>query len=286
MTAPFFKIFVFDNLNEEALDVEPDGYLGETAANCFYLDIEVPPGYQAIGFNVADDRSVTMARDWRAKPQDEEDPALETPEGTRIYRRNVPVVESDLRLSAKTTKYPQNNLRILQNLGDGYFQQWRVSIVSQDGHFFLVTEKMYEPFRCYRSGDSVICPTHQEKWGSFVTFLNLALRGSAQQALPPIRELAEDEEKKQPKAKPNGISQGQGRVIWYSQAEQMGMVMTKEGAARVHWTNIKSRGDSRLAHLNEGELVSYEELTRPHLTRARSTGFKLEAVGVRLIESE
>jgi hypothetical protein len=286
MNAPFFKIFVFDNLEEDAIPVEPDGYLGETEASCFYLDVEIPPGYEAIGFNVADDRSITKARDWREKPQDDEDPAMQTPEGTRIYRRNVPVVESDLRLCAKTTKYPQNNLRILQGLGDGYFQQWRVSIISQDGHFFLVTEKMYEPFRCYRSGTSVICPAHQEKWGAFVTFLNFALRGSAQEALPPIRELAEDEEKERPKAKLNGISQGQGRVVWYSRAEQMGMVMTKEGAARVHWTNIKPRSDSRLAHLNEGELVSYEELTRPHLTRARSTGFKLEAVGIKLIESD
>lgn len=285
MKAPaYFDVYVSDDLGY-VINAEPDGHLDETETAYFRLEIEIPPGYEAIGFNVAKNRDVTIARDWRAKPQDDEDPALEKPEGTRIYRRTVPVVETSNEPYIKTTKFRQNNLRILQNLGSGYFQQWRVSVVSQNEHFFLVTEKMYETFRCYRSGNSVRCPAHQEKWGAFVTFLNFALRGSAQEALPPIRELAEDEEKEHPKAKPNGISQGQGRVVWYSQAEQMGMVMTKEGAARVHWTNIKPRSDSRLAHLKEGELVSYEKLIKPQASRGL-TGFKLEAVGVKLIESD
>ncbi|GEM_PF-1124798 len=286
MNAHFFKIYVFDSLSEITLQVESDGYLGETMADCLYLDIEIPPGYEAFGFNVTDNRSIAKARDWRAKPQDNEDPALETPEGTQIYRRNIPIVESDLQPNVKTTKYPQNNLRILQSLDNGYFQQWRVSIVSQKNKLFLVTEKLYQPFRCYRSGTSVVCPTHQEKWSAFVEFLNFALSDSIKEALPPIRELIEDEKKESPEVKTHKINQDQGRVIWYSQAEQMGMIKTNEGVARVHWSNIKPRSDSRLIHLKEGELVSYEELIHPRLTRARSTGFKLEAVGVKLVSTE
>jgi cold shock CspA family protein len=104
------------------------------------------------------------------------------------------------------------------------------------------------------------------------------LLGEAFQSLPPIKEIT-DERPNGDSPKLNGISEGEGRVVWFSDAEQYGMLMTKLGPARVHWREINRRG-SRRRYLQAGELVAFDELAKPHLTKARDTGFKLEAVRV------
>ncbi|MDF1497565.1 MAG: cold shock domain-containing protein [Patescibacteria group bacterium] len=287
------------NLNkEDEISIDPDGYLGTVDSmdlvdlkstpqrwQSLLIELVIDPNAQIWGFNVTENADVVPARDWRAKPADEEDPAHNTPEGSRIYRRLVPVTESEL-MTVATTKYPNNNLRLLESLGDGYFQLWSVGIATQSGEFFLVVEKMYQPFRCYRSGETVVCPSYMGSdkrpgWVPFITLLNRVLKGEDFEALPPIKEVRN--EKSSTKPKMNGISEGEGRVVWFSHARQYGMLMTKQGPARIHWREIDRPG-ARRRHLNDGEKVTFEALNKPHLTNARDTGFKLEAVGVTLKE--
>ncbi len=256
------------------------------------VEVEVAPGVEVYAFNVNDHKDVVAARNWRIKPLDNEDPALDAPEGAKVYRRFVPVTESELRV-VPTTKFPNNNIRLLEALGDGYFQLWRVAIVSQYGDFFLTVEKVREPFRCYRSGEiSVVCPAHvenekQKGWPRLLTLLNSVLTGETFQSLPPIKELTNPTKPASVPSshKTNGIEDGEARVAFFADAEGWGMLHTKEGAARVHWQNVNRPG-SRRTYLKPGELVSYTELTKPHLTRERGTGFKLEAVGVTLKEEK
>jgi len=306
----FIKISLYNMKQAEPLAVEPDGHLGTAVSlgliteeeledaddeegkvrfDSILLEVEVEPKHQVFGFNVTEQKDVVPSRDWRVKPQDDEDPAHDAPEGTRIFRRSISVTESELHIYP-TTKFPGNNLRILEGLGNGYFQLWRVAVVSQNGNFFLVVEKLYKPFRCYRSGKTVLCPIYQANkdegkigWAALFTMLQRILKGEDFENLPEAHEVSTDP-KPEPEAKPaNGISANEGRVVWFSDAEQYGMLMTKQGPARAHWRNIR-RPNNRRVHLVPGELVTFTELTEPHNTKGRDTGFKYEAVGIELKE--
>jgi len=296
-------INVYNLTKIEPLKVAPDGYLGSVDTmelntlpatpiqgsegetlkrwRSILVELVVAPGVRIWAFNVNESADVVPSRDWHEKPADEEDPAHDAPEGAKVYRRSVPVTESELHC-VPTTKYPNNNIRLLQGLGDGYFQLWSVGIVSQGGEFFLVVEKMYQPFRCYRSGITVVCPNYlgndkRPSWVPFITLLNRVLNGEDFEELPPIKAVGNEKPQAQPRM--NGIVEGEGRVVWYSSARQYGMLMTKQGPARVHWLEINRPG-SRRRHLEEGEKVVYKALNQPHATNLRETGFKLEAVGV------
>lgn len=305
-------LFRVVNLKTEALcEIESDGRLGtvdsmsivkgeiiweeddesEIIRNYAQLMIElvVEPGRDLYVFTVNGNKDVIPSRDWRAKPIDEDDAALDEAEGTKIYRCSVPVVKSELNGDA-TTKSPFNSLRLLEPLGDGWFQMWRVSIVAQNGLFFLVEEQVYEKFRLYKSGNTIICPffqkdeeEHRKGWPALITLLNRVVKGKAFQELPPFQEISNDPPLPGFKNLKKGLKTGQARVAWFSNAEQFGMLVTPEGNARVHWSQIE-RPNSERRFLKPGELVSYKELTKPHNTTARETSFKLEAVGVSLIQ--
>jgi len=279
------SISLYSQTNPTPIEIDADGCLGDLPWKSVLIEIVVDPGIEAYGFNVTENADVTPSRDWHLKPGDEDDPACKLPPGTRVFRRSVPITESEMH-GHLTSKYPNNNIRLLQGLGNGYYQLWCIAVVCQDGEFFLTLEKMYTPFRCYRSGVSVICPTYladgkRPGWPPFITLLNRVLKGEAFEALPPIKAINEAKPPADGAKKLNGISEGEGRVIWFSEAQQYGMLNTKQGPARIYWREI-SRPGSRRRYLKSGELVTYTELAKPHLTRARDTGFKLEAVGVAL----
>ncbi len=253
------------------------------------IEVAVEPERQIYAFTVNGNKDVIPSRDWRAKPIDEEDASLEEPEGTKVYRATVPVQYSELNGDA-TTKSPFNSIRLLEPLGGGWFQMWRVSIVAQDGLFFLVEEQVYEKFRLYKSGNTVVCPyfqkdeeEHRKGWPALITLVNRVVKGKYFAELPPIEDIASDPPLPSFKNLKKGLKPGQARVAWYSDAEQFGMLVTPKGNARVHWSQI-NRPNSRRRYLEAGELVTYKELTKPHNTTGRETSFKQEAVGVSLIQ--
>jgi cold shock CspA family protein len=278
-------------VEEKPLRVKGDDELTLRRWESLLLEITVAKNAHAWVFNVNEEGDVTPSRDWHAKPLDEDDPSHDAPEGTKVHRRYIPIAEAEI-YGVPTTKYPNNNLRILEMLDDGYFQLWGVAVVSQRGEFFLTIEKMYSPFRCYRSGKTVVSPTHHanEKnpgWVPFITLLNRVLKGNLLETLPSIEEI--DNEKPQPKQQKNSISEGEGRVVWFSQMRQYGMLLAKEGDRTVqvmaHWQHI-NRDGSRRRFLQDGEKVKFEKLTKKHSTTKRASGFTMQAEGITPVTEE
>lgn len=206
----------------------------------------------------------------------------EDPADDRVYEQQMGVAVT--RDGTYTTKFPNNNLWLVEHLGDAWYQLWRVSVVSQDGTFFLTTELMYEPFRAYADGGHIKCPAYADKWPALVTYLEQALKNDISQ-LPPIEQQATDDAGRT-SALPSAedLEKGTARVLWYSQAEQYGALATPEGNARVHWSRI-TNGHNKRKHLLAGQLVHYKVLQEPQTHKTRGTGFPLEADGVSVINN-
>ena len=209
------KIFVFNPETPEPLTVDKDGYLGtvesmglskrkpkkimgsdgETLENWESLQFEVmaEPGVQIYGFNVDANKDVTACRNWRAKPEDEDDPALDAPEGAKVYRRFVPVIESELR-TGTDYQVPQQQPQvvgsarrwILPAVEDCYcFPAWGVLPHRGKGSRTVPLLPQWSRRWC--------CPAHvenekQKGWPRLLTLLNTVLIGEAFQSLPPIKE--------------------------------------------------------------------------------------------------
>jgi cold shock CspA family protein len=250
------------------------------------IEIVVAKGHKIYGFTVNGNKDVVPSKNWRDAPADDEDQVKFFPKDTRVYRCTVPIRYSENR-DELTTKYPHNNKRLLEALGNGWFQLWSISIIAQDGDFFLTCEKSYEPFRCYRSGSSLICPfflKDEEKnvkgWPPLITLIKRLLKSEDFEALPTSKAAEKDPPLHQQK-KVNGIQDGEGIVDWFSSDMQIGALRTTQGVVRVHWSNVV-RNDFRRKFLQDGERVIFTELTPPAQTKERPTGFKLEAIGVQL----
>ncbi len=302
------SVVLFNSNTENRIEPDQDGYLGtaESMDLEYYDEIyeadenpDTPPRHHKILLEMQITRQEEFVVFVVNQPKDvnpvlnvreyalPDDPATEAPEGTSIYRIYIPVKTT--RDGTVTTKFPTNSIRFLLPLGNGWFQMWRISVVSQEGNFFLVSETVFEPFRCYRADTNVACPlftaTDEEErrdWPAFMTLINRVITGDAFMELPPLSEKAKDPEPMKPEEEEKDLPIGQGRCVWFSQAEQYGMLATKHGNARIHWQNLDPRPDSRRRHLNSGELVEIAQLTQP-VEGKRRTDFTQEAIGVRLI---
>jgi cold shock CspA family protein len=178
-------------------------------------------------------------------------------------------------------KYPDNNIRILAiDEATRAISLWTVSIVNQDQRFFLVIQENGE-FQTYCTYDDhdkavVACPDI-ERWESLIMFLNNLIDP---ESLLGLNEYKAPEKKN---GKPV-LAGNEGYVLWFSDAENIGVIETVEGAARVHWSAI-ARSDSRRAFFKPGEKVTFTKLISPNNTRVgRSSTFRFEAAGVTVIE--
>lgn len=215
--------------------------------------------------------AVQMKRDLSIDPIKE----LMIRKGTKWYETKVPVKDSkDL---VPTTKYPQNYMALVELDAEkpGLVRIWEVALVSQKGVFWATTQCTYE-VQCYRAGDvggHLRCPFFQEEKAreSLMALLD-NLFGSTLDKLPPISEY-----------RPPAISPkpwpDYGHVLWWNCAMQYGAILTTEGVARVHWSQLKDV--SGLAYLAKDDIVTYGELGKPFQTYERETSLKLEALGVR-----
>lgn len=76
-----------------------------------------------------------------------------------------------------------------------------------------------------------------------------------------------------PETRPN-----HGRVLWWNCAMGLGVIMTTEGVARIHWKNVKDADG--FVRFKKDDLVTYDELGTPFQSFERATKVKLEAFGV------
>jgi len=192
--------------------------------------------------------------------------------GLRIYPTRIAIKESEVSGVAHT-EYPNNHVRLLHYVGNGNVEHWEIALVSQNGYFWVTVQKTYDIKVGCDGEDHFLCPDFADKWPQLVGILGELLAGFD---LP---------EEVTPMPKPmlpvSGLKTNEGLVFWWNCAQQMGAITTRQGPARVHWSQITiSNGD--LAKLVDGAKVRFRDLVRPKQTEfGRKTSFKWEAVDVR-----
>lgn len=249
------KIF----LNGKIITPETDGYVGQLSdKDEVIIEATVDAGRDYIyGIEVDGRKNVCFKKDY----------SIETDK--RIFKNKIPIKigHGDIPYAA----YPFNNLRIIRVYKNGKVEMWEIALISRSGNFFLTTQKTYET-RCYRKEGQITCPCFS-KWPQMMDLLHVCLNVNN---LLPIKEYQEEisiiDVKK--------LVKGTGIVQWWNNAQGMGMIITPNGPARVHWKNIFPSNGSRLACLTPGSTVKYKALIKPQQIKVRSTSFRLEAVGV------
>lgn len=258
------------NLNVEI--TETNQYIDSLAVGKATIDVKVDPSVANRIFGIAIDHkhgTVQLKRDLVKDPL----MGLVVETGTKWYQTKVPVMDS--KDFIPTTKYPQNYMALVELDADkpGLVRIWEVALVSQKGLFFVTTQCTYE-VQCYLDGSVLKCPFFQtvKPAPMFVELFFKLFTLELAEKLPPISEY-------RPPADPQEPWPGQGIVLWWNSAMQYGMILTTEGVARIHWSNVKRFADGLIC-LEEGEIVNYDELGTPFQTYERETNLKLEAFGV------
>lgn len=248
------------------LPMEANGYIGEVMSECVLsLRALVAPEKKdrVFGLNVDGRKNVVLKKNLNP---DHDGPA--------IYQAGIQVKYNG---EVFHTEYPNNHLRLL-TLGEaGNVQIWEIAIISQNGQFFVTRQKTWDTW-CYHDDDRLACPLFEglKGWPQMVAVLgNLFAEKLGE--LPPISEKKkEDPNRNDAKV----FAENHGFVIWFNLAQMLGVIKTTEGPARAHWTNIV-RNNGGPAHLKQGELVSYDWLRPPVMTKGRETSMKFDAIGIR-----
>lgn len=251
----------------EVIPAEPDGYVGELTSGTAVIAATVLRGFPFIGIKVDGKKNVVKKKDWSEA------------EGIKVFQAVIPIKTAE-KGGMNHTEYPDNNLRLLEIHPNGHVALWEISLVSQEGYFFLTTQKVYCD-QCYRDGDRIFCAPFV-KWPQLTGpmpedgFNRITLTN-----LLKIENLPLVCDYKSTQTARNGLRPNTGRVLWFNLAQGYGAMNTPKGMARVHWTQIMKEG--RLAFFETGDLVSYKYLTKPNQTKARKTTFPREAYVVSLL---
>lgn len=248
-------------------------YIDALAVGKATIDVEVDSSVANRIFGIAMDHkhgTVQLKRDLVKDPL----MGLVVETGTKWYQTKVPVMDS--KDFIPTTKYPQNYMALVELDADkpGLVRIWEVALVSQKGLFFVTTQCTYEA-QCYLDSDGFKCPYFErvKPRHELVGLLRHLFLETMPSDIPSSDEWL-------PPADPQEPWPGQGIVLWWNCAMQYGVILTTEGVARIHWSNVKRFADGLIC-LEEGEIVNYEELGTPFQTYERETNLKLEAFGVR-----
>jgi hypothetical protein len=259
-------VITFD-LGDHTLPVESNGYLGKLSSGKGIINARIQRGKDSYGFNVDGKKNVILKKDWAP---------LQKPPFEGKYYRTIIEIKKDLK-GVYCTKYPNNNMRLLDLGKNGELSIWSIALISQGGHFFLSAQQQYKTC-CFREGEKVVCPFFDRpphEWPQVVELLNQLLSDK-------VVELSQvTEYRPEPEPTANGLIQGVGRVIWWNYAQGMGAIVTPEGQARVHWSHVSPR--DRLAFLIPGELVRYQSLRKPPQRLPSRSSFQNEAIGVEAI---
>ncbi len=258
-------------LTEEGREIIPeeDGYISGSLADKVAIHVAIPRESKFYAFIVDNKKNVALSRD-RTKGNGP----------LKISQVVVPVEWSE-RYQVFTTRFPHNNIRMMQLESDGYIALWRVSLISQNGNFFLAAEITHGA-NCYRDDGKVVCP--DLKWDSLNVVLTSLMSADMIDRLPDINESASEYIPPPEVAKESvgkAYAPGTARVVWWSTAEGYGRLITPKGNARVYWKQVSRPDNSRRAYLKVGELVTYTEIREPEHVMPHGTKFKLEAYGVK-----
>lgn len=246
--------------NEKKVPVANDGYLGKLSTKPLVLQVTIAPERHDVhGFTVDGTKNVVPKKD-----------VADDPTAGKIYQLKIPV--QAIGTSGAYTTYPTNNLRLVEGAEVGTANIWELAVVSQNNDFFLTQQLTYQA-DCYVQKGQATYPRF-ENWPQLNEFLVPLL--SPNLVLEPIEAYQADE-----MLPTSGLGNFDGIVQWFNDAQGLGALVTKNGVARIHWSQLPKR--PRRAYVRGGEKVRFQQLRLPKQTKERPTGFKKEAVGVTLL---
>lgn len=199
------------------------------------------------------------------------------------YQKNIRV----LGVLFPYTKPDQNCLVILENQNNGKIKYWELSVMNQDTQFYFIIQKVYEA-QCFVDKDNKIaCPYFStedsiwtgkgKNWPQLVELLQkLYVKTEKFLSLPIIYEEFNSD-------KANYLESDTGKVLYWNFRRNTGVIMTKNGAAKVYWRNIIQSplsSEKQLAYLTTGTFVNFEKLITP----THQTNLEWEAIGIEKIE--
>lgn len=263
-------------VNGERVQPEDDGYIGRLEpVDTTIIEARVRNGSNGYGINVDGNKNVVLKKDWLP---------FEDHEGSgRLFRQKVPIKLSLEKVPH--TEYASNHLRVVKLYADGRTELWEVALIPQGGNFFLIAQRTYA-VRCYNGEEGIVCPYFQtppHEWPQLVGVLKQLFAEEVG-----IGNLARGKRyEPEPEPSSNGLAPNTARVMWWNAAQGFGMVMTPEGLARLHWSQVTPR--HRIVLLEAGELVRFAAVRAPIIkkppkesaVKERMTSFQLEAVGVK-----
>lgn len=268
-------------VNGERVQPENDGFVGGlNPTDTAIIEAKIRNGSNGFGIDVDGKKNVVLKKDLLP---------FEDPDGSgRLYQQKVPIKVSLKNIAH--TEYTSNHLRVLKLYGDGRTELWEIALVSQGGLFFLTTQRTYAVCCYYHNGKSanwVVCPyfdTPPHEWPQLVAVLKQLFAGEVG-----IGNLVRGK-RYQPEfeSSSHDLAPNTARVIWWNAAQGFGMVMTPEGPARLHWSQVTPR--DRIVFLEHGQLVKYTAVRTPVVkkppkesaAKERMTSFQREVVGVHL----
>ncbi len=273
---PGVKITLF--VNGDVIQPEHDGYVGQLEpVDTAIIEAKVRNGSNGYGLAVDGNKNVVLKKDWMP---------FEDPEGSGLLYQQKVSIKLSLEKTPHT-EYVSNHLRVLKLYADGRTELWEIALVSQSGNFFLTVQQTYAVCCYYHNGEEgVVCPYFQmppHEWPQLVSILKqlFAEEVGTGNLTRGIRY--------QPEMQPssNDLAPNTARVIWWNVAQGFGMVMTSEGPARLHWSQVTPR--SRIVMLESDELVKYTAIRTPvhkkspkdSTAKERKTSFQREVVGVK-----
>lgn len=273
---PGVKIALF--VNGEQTKPEADGYVGRLdPVDTAFIEVRIRHGSNGYGIAVDGNKNVVLKKDWLP---------FEDSEGSgRLFRQRVPIKLSLEKVPH--TEYTSNHLRVVKLYADGRTELWEIALISQDGNFFLTVQRTYD-VRCYyhNGEEGVVCPYFQaphHEWPQFVVILKQLFVGEVG-----VGNLTRGTRyQPEPVLSSNDLAPNMARVTWWNAAQGFGMVMTPEGPARLHWSQVTPR--SRIVLFEPGELVRYAAIRTPvykkppkeSAAKDRTTSFQREVVGVK-----
>ena len=161
-----------------------------------------------------------------------------------VYRINIPNLKGRV-------VYPENNLRFLENTSESTFRIWEVALISQQNHFFLSIQDMYGESGCFVEEGRLVCP-QLSNWDQMLKIFGRRFRVSD---LPSITSYSPVE------ISADGLESNTALVHWYNRAQGWGALVTPDGEARVHWSQVQVE-EGEFAGLVKGQLIRYQGLRK------------------------
>jgi len=288
---------------DRVMTPKDDGHVGQLFSGTATLLAIVDPGadhtigilrqgddnYQKIWNWLVDPATMDSCPDAKEKQRQRQEFLVgeEFEEGTKIYGRKINLMAGAAhdRRQINTVHYPENMLAIAQYVqsGDhltGQVHVWEAALVSQHGEFFLTVHRHYHMSACRYQGEMVFPRLYGHR------ILARILRESSPTGMPTI-----DVNKIVPIERSTGdpnLRRYEGVVESWYYPRNMGTIITNQGVARVHWSQVPQRNPSLLRFLKEGERVKFAELRIPEENPrtewrpVRKAEIKFEVVGVEI----